>query len=308
MTGQVLKMRPRRAEEPDSKAVDALLKSALEYAPFGVCIADNTGVPLYVNRQLAKWIDRPLQQINREPLAELIHHGDRAAFACAMRRALSGQRFYRNIEVRLRAKQERWVTVSLSTVAHQGQHHVIVHFTDVTRRRLQQKELVKLARRDHLTGLENRMAFEENLRRTVKNAQRHHRTGAVLYVDLDDFKGINDTFGHKVGDLILQRVARVLEKTFRETDTVARIGGDEFAIIMDEADEKECNTKVTDIQVAVGTIRVEIDGKHVIPQASVGCQPFDGRTDVCLDTLLGNADQAMYRHKATSKDRRILNS
>jgi diguanylate cyclase (GGDEF)-like protein len=153
---------------------------------------------------------------------------------------------------------------------------------------------------DSLTGLPNRALFNDRLEHAIAQASRHAWTLAVMFVDLDDFKVINDTHGHDVGDRVLQTIARRLKKTTRGEDTVSRLGGDEFPSVLtqvrDEASAAMIAEKVVQMVQAPCDIRSR-DGKiSVAVKASIGIAlfPKDGMT---VDALIKNADAAMYRAK-----------
>lgn len=282
---------------------------AMEYAPYGLCFAGVDGKPLMVNRMLAHWLDKSLSCLMDIPVSEFIHEEDRAMFAQALRKVAQGGRTYRQIEVRTapttHATENVWVSVNMSLVQEDSQNsYVIVQMTDITARKMHEAELTRLATQDHLTGLSNRKVFEDGLALALKNARRYNRHGAVLYIDLNNFKLVNDEFGHKAGDAILQQVGTVLHGVMRDTDIVSRIGGDEFAVIMHEASEERARRKSLQIENALAHATVEAHGKTVRCGASVGVHMFDG-SDLTsnMDAVIAAADKDMYNNKAASKAR-----
>ena len=172
---------------------------------------------------------------------------------------------------------------------------------DITEQKLSSERIYHLAHYDILTGLPNRRLFNDRFSHAIQQAERHERTLAVLLLDLDDFKKINDTLGHQAGDLLLQIVAKRIVGCLRTLDTVARLGGDEFVILLEEisgaAGVKRIARKIID---AVSE-PVLIEGSKVHVGASIGAciYPDDG-----IDTtiLFKNADTAMYRAKAAGKN------
>jgi diguanylate cyclase (GGDEF)-like protein len=158
-------------------------------------------------------------------------------------------------------------------------------------------ELRFLAHHNPLTGLTNRWLFYDRLDSALSAAHRHQSSLALLFLDLNDFKTINDVHGHAVGDRVLCSVARRLEACVRETDTVARMGGDEFTILLTEIQTEEAiAAKVAQIlEVMAGPLGVEFGG-ITMPSSSirVACYPRDGED---VDTLLSHADSEMYRRK-----------
>ena len=168
---------------------------------------------------------------------------------------------------------------------------------DITRRVQNEEDLVRLATTDSLTGLPNRGLLLDRLEGTFRRAERQLHCFALLFIDLDDFKEINDRGGHLAGDQVLKEVARDLATELRDSDTVARIGGDEFAVLIEDCsginDARDVGAKVLE---AVKR-SVEIDGTPYRITASIGVAVYpDNGNDV--STLLGHADEAMYRAKA----------
>ena len=162
--------------------------------------------------------------------------------------------------------------------------------------------LKSMAMTDPLTGLLNRRGFEEHLRRITAAAERHGQGGALVYLDLDDFKPINDRIGHEAGDIALCHVASFLVKNVRATDIVARVGGDEFAILMVQTDAKEGRSKAKVLQSRLNATPAPAApaGPAEMTQlpisASMGVATFAGRSD--FRAVMRRADRAMYRNKA----------
>lgn len=172
----------------------------------------------------------------------------------------------------------------------------VTTYLDVTEQRRAQALAVHLAHHDAMTGLANRMLFMDRLRQSMARAKRGHRM-AVLYIDLDRFKPVNDRLGHAAGDAVLKRVAERLRSVVRETDTVARLGGDEFVVIQcGTASTLDVTKLARRIETAIAApIQVE---EHVVDVgASIGIAiaPDD---DTDPDGLLKKADSALYRAKA----------
>ena len=278
--------------------------TALEYAPYGVCFIGDDGKPSMVNRSLCQWLDMPLNFIMKSHISNFFSEIDKAVFNQALTKVINSGRSYRGIELKLKTVtgQNMWVSLSMSRVADTENPYTIVQFVDVTKRKEEESELLRLATQDHLTELSNRKVFDESLAMSIKQAKRYNRHGAVIYIDLDNFKGINDNYGHKAGDLILKEVGRVLKDIFRETDTVSRIGGDEFAVIMSEVDCDEAQQKADIIEAEIKKIRVTAHNKEVSISASMGVQIFNGRNCPSEEDIVEGADKAMYNKKAASKN------
>ncbi len=192
--------------------------------------------------------------------------------------------------------------VSLSTCCREVPDQVIWGVChDITERNLAQRELIKLAHHDVLTGLPNRILLHDRLQQARALAHRMHSRFALLFLDMDRFKIINDTLGHAVGDDLLRMIAQRLKACFRETDTVARIGGDEFVVLMlNVADRSDISSLCDNLLVELGqpfTIR-----NHELFVATSGgiCTYPDDEEDV--ETMMQKADIAMYHAKALGRN------
>lgn len=162
--------------------------------------------------------------------------------------------------------------------------------------------LESLSITDELTGLANLRGFRRLLKKAIASARRHQEYGVIGYIDLDGFKAVNDTFGHAAGDAILCQVAEILKSKIRVSDLAARIGGDEFAIVLDRAGWGRGARRLVDIQSAINAMSVEIGGAGAAVQASMGLAPFGPSTNI--NEVLGHADEAMFADKRARNLRR----
>ena len=170
----------------------------------------------------------------------------------------------------------------------------------ITRRRMYQDQLIAWAMYDPLTGLPNRKLFHDNLDAGVAHAKRHERKLALLYLDLDGFKAVNDTHGHEAGDDLLIQTGERLTKILRKSDTMARLGGDEFAVILAETGEEAAALVGRKIIEDLGR-PFRLKAATVSIGASVGIAVFPDHGD-SEEALLKNADKAMYQSKAKGKN------
>jgi diguanylate cyclase (GGDEF)-like protein len=175
--------------------------------------------------------------------------------------------------------------------------YLISQVEDISQRKALEEELRHLAQRDSLTALFNRRRFEEEVTRHLALARRYGTPLTLFMIDVDRFKSINDTYGHGAGDEVLQHVAAVLGAQLRETDVVARIGGDEFAVLMPQT-ESSRSLPVAERIVGAFHEPVVTSVGPVEASVSLGISTA-GEGLVALGPLLEDADRAMYRAKAT---------
>lgn len=177
----------------------------------------------------------------------------------------------------------------------------VMVFHDVSRARALTLKLAHIAQHDALTDLPNRALLNDRLLQAIGLAERHHTSLALLYLDLDRFKNINDSLGHMIGDRLLQTVALRLTECVRATDTVARIGGDEFVILLSEVAHEEDAALISDKLLRSVLMPYVLDGHELHVTASIGIvvHPGDGITN---ETLLQNADSAMYEAKKRGRN------
>lgn len=209
---------------------------------------------------------------------------------------------------RLRRKDGSYVWVEaggkLSNDANGHGQCMTGWITDVTEQRTSEAQLRRLAFSDALTGLPNRVLFMERLAQAQERARRRKREFAVLLVDLDRFKVINDSLGHALGDLLLLKVSRILREAVRPEDTIARLGGDEFVILLEDLERTEEADEVAAEVLGALTQPVEVEGQRVAVGASVGIsRGVAGREALRPEDILREADIAMYEAKAKGGER-----
>lgn len=194
--------------------------------------------------------------------------------------------------------------LSISVVRNAQQHieHYIGVFADISQIKAHEAELDRVAHYDSLTGLPNRRLLSDRLSQSIKRAERSGKSSAICFLDLDGFKTVNDLHGHKAGDALLVRVTQNLQHVLRAEDTLARMGGDEFVVILSNvASPEECALILDRILAAIRQ-PVLIDGHTVHISASIGVSLYPA-DNADPDTLLRHADQAMYLAKQAGKNR-----
>jgi diguanylate cyclase (GGDEF)-like protein/PAS domain S-box-containing protein len=177
----------------------------------------------------------------------------------------------------------------------------VMVFRDVGKARVMESQLSHLSQHDFLTGLPNRMLLNDRLKNALALARRHRTKVAVLFVDVDRFKQINDSLGHSIGDKVLQVLGRRLEETVRESDTVCRHGGDEFVIVLSEVEHAQNAARHAEkIRVALSPPHtIEQHDLHVNVSIGISVFPDDGQD---AETLIEHADAAMYHAKESGRN------
>jgi diguanylate cyclase (GGDEF)-like protein len=190
-----------------------------------------------------------------------------------------------------------WQSINVVKDGHGNTTNYVAMFSDISVLKDSEERLVHMAHHDALTNLPNRLRFVANLEQAIESAKRHKHKVALMFLDLDRFKHVNDTLGHNVGDRLLKTIAARLKSCVRAEDTVARLGGDEFTVVLTEVAQAEDAALVADkIVEAVGK-SVIVNGKTIDTSASVGISIYpDDATD--CEGLVKAADTAMYHAKA----------
>jgi diguanylate cyclase (GGDEF)-like protein/PAS domain S-box-containing protein len=205
--------------------------------------------------------------------------------------------------------EEIWLELDIVPINDgSGEHkHWVAVMRDITQRKLTEMKIQQLAFYDPMTGLPNRQLLVDRLEQRLAACLRSHHTGAVLFIDLDNFKSLNDTHGHDVGDMLLVEVAQRIVKCVRDCDTVGRLGGDEFVVIIDELSENLQDAAVEARIVCEKilhsfkeTFRLNTYIYHSTP--SIGVTLFNYQSPTSVDELLRRADLAMYKAKDSGRN------
>ncbi len=195
----------------------------------------------------------------------------------------------------------RLVEVSANYVNFEGKEYNFFFVRDITDKKASDALVWKYANLDYLTGLPNRRMFQDRVEQEIKKARRNKMSLQLLFLDLDNFKEVNDALGHAKGDMLLIRAAERLANCIRESDTVARFGGDEFTILLSEVNDTDNVDRVIEniLQALSEPFHLDDDVAYVSVSIGITCYPKDGKD---LGTLLKNADQAMYVTKAAGRN------
>ncbi|MFN4291730.1 MAG: EAL domain-containing protein [Permianibacter sp.] len=281
-----------------------LYASVFEHSNDAIIIYDHNTRIVAVNRAYTTTTGyRPEEVIGRGP--EFMR-SDRhePAFYAAQLQALEQDRVWQG-EVWKRRKDgseyPEWLTINRIVDEHGRTRHFISICADISHIKAQQAKLDHLAHHDTLTGLPNRMLLLARLEHSLQRAEREQRKRALLFIDLDRFKTINDTLGHGIGDQLLIAAAQRMAQLVRAEDTLARLGGDEFVVLLEDAEHENQIQTIANRLLEALAAPFEIDGMQLIVTCSIGISryPDDGNND---QELLQHADTAMYRAKAAGRN------
>jgi diguanylate cyclase (GGDEF)-like protein len=194
-----------------------------------------------------------------------------------------------------------WLSITAARSSTGKVENYLAIFSDITLRKREEQELYDLATHDTLTGLPNRFFFSERFMHAMARAKRAGHLVGLLYLDLDRFKPVNDSLGHKCGDKLLQTVARRIKRSVREEDTIARLGGDEFAVILEHLSRPRDAAATARKLLRALARPFLLEGHKASITASIGITvyPLDGDD---VETLLKRADGAMYKAKTERRN------
>ena len=280
------------------------LSRAVEQSPTMVLITDEQGKIEYVNEEFSDVTGYSLEEIKGKTPSILNAGETEPDFYKDMWKViLSGHDWHGEIRNKTKSGQPYWSMLSISPILDEGQN--ITHFIgvseDISAKKKTLEQIEQLAFYDPLTRLGNRRLFKEQLAIELKKAVRNHTIFAVFYLDLDDFKQINDTLGHDVGDALLQEIADRLRSVLRGSDLIARIGGDEFIVMLpDVSGPVEVGLVATKVLKSISQPMI-LNGGEVKATMSLGITmaPTDGDDGA---VLMKNADLAMYRAKRLGRN------
>jgi diguanylate cyclase (GGDEF)-like protein/PAS domain S-box-containing protein len=302
----------RHRLEAGRREAERRFRAAFEHAPIGVCVLDfhgpDPGQWVTVNPALARLLGYERETLLAHRISEILHPQELDATRERLTALVTGHEERITAECQMVHAEGRlvWTLVTVAAVPdeHGRPAYGIGQIVDITERKRFEGQLQYLADHDALTGLFNRRRFEEELDRALAGAERYRHRGAVLVLDLDGFKHVNDTLGHPVGDELIARLAATLRDELRETDIIARLGGDEFGVILPQASDAESAAVATKLLRAVQRDGIVADSTgHARVTASIGLAAFDGADGLSAEELLVEADIAMYDAKEAGRNR-----
>jgi diguanylate cyclase (GGDEF)-like protein/PAS domain S-box-containing protein len=289
-----------RALEASEARFRVLTESSIDL----ISVVDETGILLYQSAALRHLLGYDPADTLGKNVHNMVHRDDAEHVRAAFRRIVESRHLTEPVEFRLRHRNGSWRTFESLGTNCLGNPHikgVVWNSRDITDRKVIQQRIQHLAYHDNLTGLPNRGLLQDRLARAIARADRSGKKVAVLFIDLDNFKNINDTLGHDVGDELLRQVSRRLTECVRLEDTIARQGGDEFIVLLDQLDDGRNASIVA--QKILNSLRhpITLGGteQHVSGSVGIAVYPEDGRD---AQTLMKNADTAMFHGKSMGKN------
>jgi diguanylate cyclase (GGDEF)-like protein/PAS domain S-box-containing protein len=292
----------------ERKKAEDKIKALLESAPDPIVEVDALGNVVLANARTDQLFGYDRSEVVGRPVDELFSERSRQMVAERFREAARSEQDIVGVTLGVelfgqrRDGSEFPVDVTLSTLSTDDGVVVTSIIRDITERKRFETQLQHLADHDALTELFNRRRFEEEVSGYSDYAARYKESGAVLLLDLDRFKYVNDTYGHKAGDEVIRAVGHALLESVRSTDVVARLGGDEFAVLLKNVERPQAERVAAEMLRSVRDREMPIEGQRVTMTTSIGVAMF-GDTQPQPEDLLVNADLAMYVAKDSGGNR-----
>jgi diguanylate cyclase (GGDEF)-like protein/PAS domain S-box-containing protein len=294
----------KRAEDALADAEERF-RGVFERAPIGMAVIDHDGRLTLVNDALSQLTGYRRSRLVGMHIYSVMHPEDFGALVDALGAIRRGEQTLYKAENAFvhAAGHPQWVSlqVTLMRARDRAPAYFLCQLQDVTDRRRHEDKLRELADRDPLTGLLNRRSFTRELNAQAALAGRYGPEGALLMLDLDHFKYVNDTVGHQAGDAVIVHVAELLTSRLRETDASARLGGDEFAVLLRKADTAGAERVADGLLEILREELIVTAGLPRVITASIGVAMFEA--ELSGEDVLVNADLAMYHAKQAGRDR-----
>jgi len=294
-----------RQERDRLRESEELYSSMVELAAIGISHVDVDGRFIHVNRRLCDMLGYTREELLERSVVDISHPDDRSETDKGRLRLQAGEIDSFKVEKRYLRKDGSPIWVHLTIAAQRSSDgrrlNDISIVEDITERREAQSRVQYLATHDEMTGLANRTLFTELLTNTIASAKRYRRHFAVLFIDLDRFKIINDSLGHEGGDQLLKEMAVRFRGNVRESDVLARFGGDEFVLLVNEVPDRATAALIARNLLLLTLKPVRIAGQQCRVTASIGIAMYP---EDAADTnaLMKHADMAMYRAKEEGKN------
>jgi diguanylate cyclase (GGDEF)-like protein/PAS domain S-box-containing protein len=292
-------------------AAEELFRGAFDGSPIGMALTDDAGEVVRVNDALCALSGHPPDRLVGWRFEALLDPDEPAETRAELGRLLAGGSGEQHVEARFihACGDPIWVGVQATVLRDRSGAPLrcLVQVQDVTYRHHYEENLHYLATHDPLTGLQNRASFASQLETHADLVRRYGADGALLLLDLDHFKYVNDTLGHHAGDRLIARVASVLAGRLRSSDVLARLGGDEFAVLLPRADAKSAQAVAANLLDALRAERITLPRtRDQTITASIGVAMFDDGDPATGADVLVSADLAMYDAKEAGRNQVVL--
>lgn len=286
-----------------------LFKGIFNNAAAGIALLDKDGYYKHVNATLCRLVGYSEEELKLMKFHDITFSLDLERSVRMCEGIWTGLYPWVSCEKRYICKNGDilWTEINMSAIHGEDQEitDVIVVVLDITARKKMEQELIKQANTDFLTGVDNRLAFMHKAQEEFNRAKRYPSAFSLLLLDIDNFKSVNDVHGHLVGDRVLQEVVTAFRTVLRDTDILARIGGEEFAIILIETDRKSALQVALRIQQRVKDLIIEVGEKQIRVTVSIGIS-LRKEGDKDLDEIFKRADDALYKAKNSGKNMIIV--
>ena len=293
------------ADDLHARKSEARFRALVQNSSDAILLLDREAVVTYQSPSSERMFGYPAGALVGRSVEDLCHPDDLLRAQSGLLDVLASPGVSRRLELRLRRRAGGWLDAEAVVNNLQSDPNVratVVTVRDVSERKQFEMQLTHQAFHDELTGLANRALFIDRVAHALGRRERDGTTLAVLLLDLDDFKTVNDGLGHAAGDSMLTAVAERLATLVRPGDTTARLGGDEFAMALVDLPHEEAAINAVERIISVLAQPLDIEGKEVFVQASIGLA-FAGEGPVTPEEVLRNADAAMYVVKTDGKGR-----
>jgi diguanylate cyclase (GGDEF)-like protein/PAS domain S-box-containing protein len=294
----------RSLAERELEASEQRFRALVQHGSDLITVIEPDGTIIYQSPSIERVLGHAAPDVVGRKLTDLTHPDDMHRIASFITDAMRLHGATNSVAVRLGALNGTWVHVEIAGTDHRDDGAVrglVLNIRDVSERHALEEQLRFEAFHDPLTSLANRAQFTDRLAHALDRSARRATQVAVLFLDLDNFKSVNDSLGHAAGDALLTEVGRRLQTCTRPEDTVARLGGDEFAVLLEDVASIDEATAATLRILSSLRAPVSIEGRQLVVPASIGIA--SGAGDADAGVLLRNADVAMYAAKALGRNR-----
>lgn len=281
-------------------------RAAFEQAAMGMAQVSLDLKWMDVNEKLCRILGYSREELLEKEIGQFTHPEDVNDSLSILNRMLAGSFDETNFEKRYRRANGEVIWCNLNVrLLHDikgNPLHFVTVLEDVTEARRLTRELSHQASHDALTDLINRYEFERRVRHSIRRAQLEHVSNAICFIDLDQFKIVNDTCGHGAGDALLKQLGGVLRSCIRSNDTLARLGGDEFGLLLEACPPESAEKIAEKVRAAIRGVRFHWEGQTFTIGASIGLVPFDGDAQG-ISALMSSADAACFAAKEAGRNR-----